>query len=77
VSALQGHLLDCMLKNLWPVTFSVGVVTFLDTPRDVRRALKIADDHMYSAKRAGKNCVAYEEWSGEADLLHPAAMRME
>jgi diguanylate cyclase (GGDEF)-like protein len=77
VSALQEHLLDCMVKNLWPVTFSVGVVTFLDTPRGVRQALKTADDRMYSAKRAGKNCVAYEDWSNEADPLHPVLMRLE
>jgi diguanylate cyclase (GGDEF)-like protein len=70
VTVLQGRLDDCMTKNLWPVTFSVGVVTFVGAPRDVREAVKAADDRMYAAKRRGKNCISYETRDGEGVIEH-------
>ena len=53
-----------MSKNSWPVTFSVGVVTFDKTPEDLKKAIKIADELMYSIKNAEKNNVEYRVWSG-------------
>lgn len=47
-----------MRQNEWPVTFSVGVVTFNETPGRVEKALMVADETMYLAKRSGKNRAA-------------------
>jgi len=49
-----------MLINGWPVTFSIGVVTFLTQPETVDEMIKLVDDLMYSAKDSGKNQVKYE-----------------
>lgn len=47
-----------MKKSDWPVTFSLGVVTFNETPGRVDKALMVADETMYLAKRSGKNRAA-------------------
>jgi len=43
----------------WPVTFSVGVVTFDAPPDSVDALLRAADEAMYSAKRGGKNALRH------------------
>lgn len=52
--------LDVMQKNEWPVTFSIGVVTFLGPPSTVDEMLKISDGVMYAAKKTNKNAIKYE-----------------
>jgi diguanylate cyclase (GGDEF)-like protein len=52
--------LDVMHKNEWPVTFSIGVVTFVSPPSTVDEMLKISDGVMYAAKKNGKNAIKYE-----------------
>ena len=44
-----------MNQRGWPVTFSVGAVTFLNVPDCVERMLESADQAMYSVKQSGKN----------------------
>jgi diguanylate cyclase (GGDEF)-like protein len=39
------------------VTFSIGMITFLEPAKDTDELLRIADDAMYEAKRSGKNAV--------------------
>ncbi len=51
-----------MEKKKWPVTFSVGVVTFKTLPDDLKQAMKVADDLMYTVKNSDKNNVAYSIW---------------
>lgn len=59
------HRLDLeMNKRHWPVTFSVGIVTFEELPSDMKSALQIADDLMYEVKNNGKNNVSYTVWRG-------------
>jgi diguanylate cyclase (GGDEF)-like protein len=43
----------------WPVTFSIGVVTWDTPPATVDELLRAADDLMYAAKRLGKNTVRH------------------
>jgi diguanylate cyclase (GGDEF)-like protein len=50
-----------MRLNRWPVTFSVGVVTFLNAPDSVDQMVQRADEIMYSVKQAGKNHLRQEE----------------
>jgi GGDEF domain-containing protein len=48
-----------MEKRNWPVTFSIGALTFLDTPNSSAEVIKLADDLMYSAKSQGKNATIF------------------
>jgi diguanylate cyclase (GGDEF)-like protein len=52
--------LDVMEKNEWPVTFSIGVATFVSPPSTVDEMLKISDGVMYAAKKNSKNAIKYE-----------------
>jgi diguanylate cyclase (GGDEF)-like protein len=52
--------LDILRKHGWPVTLSVGVVTFTSPPSTVDEVLRISDRLMYTAKENGKNSIQYE-----------------
>ena len=52
--------LDYMRKHDWPVTLSIGVVTFTSPPSTVDEVLRISDRLMYTAKDNGKNSIQYE-----------------
>ncbi len=56
---LQANLLRVMKENDWPVTFSIGAVTFNRPPESVDEMVRQADDLMYSAKNAGRNRVLH------------------
>jgi len=53
-----------MKSKKWNVTFSVGIVTFEHLPVDVKEAINIADELMYSVKNHKKNDVAFQVWQG-------------
>ena len=55
LSLIRKRLLSAMKMRKWPVTFSIGIVTFHMPPKTVSFAIKLADETMYEAKRAGKN----------------------
>jgi len=57
---LQKDLLEAMQENKWPVTFSMGAVTFMRPPIDVEEMIKKADELMYMAKKSGKNTIKHE-----------------
>ena len=52
--------LDIMRRHGWPVTLSIGVVTFKSPPSTVDEVLRISDRLMYTAKDNGKNRIRYE-----------------
>jgi diguanylate cyclase (GGDEF)-like protein len=52
---IQTALLDAMQAHEWPVTFSIGGLTFESAPESLESALREADQLMYRAKREGKN----------------------
>jgi diguanylate cyclase (GGDEF)-like protein len=52
--------LDIMQRHGWPVTLSIGVVTFTSPPSTVDEALRISDQLMYTAKESGKNSIRHE-----------------
>ncbi|MBL8795341.1 MAG: GGDEF domain-containing protein [Planctomycetia bacterium] len=58
---LHELLLQAMIDRNWPVTFSIGVVTFDRPPASVDTVIQRADALMYQVKRAGKNQVRYEQ----------------
>ncbi|MBN1384792.1 MAG: GGDEF domain-containing protein [Elusimicrobia bacterium] len=49
-----------MNENKWPVTFSVGFITFRRLPDTIEEMIKPADDLMYLAKNEGKNIIKYK-----------------
>ncbi len=52
--------LEIMRKHAWPVTLSIGVVTFASPPSTVDEVLRICDRVLYTAKDNGKNSIQYE-----------------
>jgi diguanylate cyclase (GGDEF)-like protein len=60
IQRVQKINLDYMRKHGWPVTLSIGVVTFANPPSTVDEVLKISDRLMYTAKNNGKNGIQYE-----------------
>ena len=59
IEKIQISLLDEMRRNNWPVTFSIGVLTCINTPQTSDRLVRQADDLMYSVKNNGKNGISY------------------
>jgi diguanylate cyclase (GGDEF)-like protein len=65
IRKIQKILLDVMQNNGWPVTFSLGVVTFNSPPNTVDEIINRADALMYSAKQSGKNMIKQEVVNGQ------------
>ena len=68
-SKLHGLLTQAMQDNNWPVTVSMGVVTFNSIPETVDQMVHKADELMYTVKHGGKNRIAtfiFEESSSES-----------
>ena len=56
---VRRQLLDAARREGWPVTFSAGLITWVEPPSGVDEMLRAADELMYSAKRQGKNNVRH------------------
>lgn len=56
---LQGQLLATMAANVWPVTFSIGAITYNCLPSSADAMLREVDDRMYAVKRDGKNMISH------------------
>jgi diguanylate cyclase (GGDEF)-like protein len=65
---IQSMLLEEMHTHDWPITFSIGVITCKRAPHTPDELVKMADESMYSVKRAGKNAIKYIEFTGEPRL---------
>ncbi len=52
----------------WPVTQSVGVVTFLDTPHSFDDMIHLADQLMYDGKHAGRARIVQGVWTAEGGM---------
>jgi diguanylate cyclase (GGDEF)-like protein len=63
---LQAHLLTIMEKKNWPVTFSMGVVTFVEPPDSVEDMLNRVDKIMYAVKNSGKGMIKHEIFGGKS-----------
>jgi diguanylate cyclase (GGDEF)-like protein len=60
IEKIRNNLLNTMKNNEWPVTFSFGAVTYTEPPDSVNKMIKKADELMYTAKHANKNCIKYQ-----------------
>jgi diguanylate cyclase (GGDEF)-like protein len=68
VRELQALLDAVMQTEGWPVTFSIGVTTFLSVPPSPAAALAAADAQMYEVKHGRKAAASFGMWdagSGE------------
>jgi len=59
------QLKQCAKRNQWPVSFSIGVITFEELPADADQAIGLADSLMYSVKRHHKDNVYYQVFSAD------------
>ena len=57
---LLSELNASMQFNKWPVSFSIGAVTFSHPPSSVNDMIKAADALMYEVKNGGKNGVLHQ-----------------
>jgi diguanylate cyclase (GGDEF)-like protein len=64
VPKIQKALLDEMRRNNWPVTFSIGVLTYLEAKITTDELIKRVDSLMYSVKKNSKNAIAYAVFAG-------------
>jgi len=56
---VRRQLLEAARREGWPVTFSAGLITWVEPPTSVDEMLRAADELMYKAKRRGKNSVSH------------------
>lgn len=66
---LQEALMAMVEGEGWPVSFSIGVATFLDLPESVDVMVQQADQLMYSVKSSGKNRIEYAVFEAEVPEL--------
>ena len=59
---LHEQLLGAMNERSWPVTFSIGAITFADVAESSRDMVKKVDDLMYTVKKSGKNNIRHIVW---------------
>lgn len=57
---IRDLFLDKMRENGWPVTISIGLVTYTHPPDSVQDMLRDADGEMYTVKNDGKNDIRQE-----------------
>ena len=60
IRRIQQNLQDAAQKNEWPVTFSIGVATFMQPPDTAEQILKKLQELIASVKTDGKNAVKHE-----------------
>jgi diguanylate cyclase (GGDEF)-like protein len=56
---LQSGLLATMQNNHWPVTFSIGLLTYSKLDISIDELIRLADNLMYDVKKQGKNAIAH------------------
>lgn len=63
ISRLKTKLLGAMQSHNWPVTFSIGIITFQTAPQTLAELVKTADELMYEVKKNGKNDIRHQVFS--------------
>ncbi|MFZ7104911.1 MAG: GGDEF domain-containing protein [Peptococcaceae bacterium] len=63
IERIREDLLRAMKKNVWFVTFTIGVICYDTPPLSVEEGIKAADGVMYRAKESGKNMIKFESKS--------------
>lgn len=58
---IHDHLDQAMAQNGWPVSFSIGAVSYITVPSTVDEVVRQADELMYTVKHGGKNRLLHKE----------------
>ena len=64
IEMLQQRLLHEMKEHNWPVTFSIGIATFLRMPASIEDMIRQADKLMYAVKNTSKGAIKQEVFHG-------------
>lgn len=75
VQDLKTGLLDRMGKHGWPVTFSIGVATFVTPPETLDEMIELSDALMYAVKRTGKNMIQHRTFDRLNDVAETGGER--
>ncbi|MBU0495737.1 MAG: diguanylate cyclase [Chloroflexi bacterium] len=59
ITRIHHHVLADMQQHAWPVTCSIGVVTYRAAPDTADQVIQAADGVMYAVKQSDKNGVRY------------------
>ncbi|MBD3320473.1 MAG: diguanylate cyclase [Chitinivibrionales bacterium] len=59
IAKLHKNCMNAIEQEKWPVTFSIGVVTFFSAPTTIDEMIRMADGLMYTAKEEGANVIKY------------------
>lgn len=62
LAKVHRHLMEVMSKKSWPITFSIGSITFTQPMETSREMIRAVDDLMYQVKKTGKNNLAFSSW---------------
>lgn len=67
---INEQLLKLVERKKWPVTFSIGLITYETVPESVHEMVEEADKLMYQAKKQGKNAIVRKVKSTGEPSLH-------
>ncbi len=68
VHKLHAALQSSIAEHEYPVTFSIGGITFTNSPPSPEKMLALADRAMYAAKQAGKNRFVQQAYDGDRSM---------
>ena len=60
IDKVYRSLTKIVKKNKYPISFSIGVITYNKMQHEINEMIKMADGLMYSVKNHGKNMVKYK-----------------
>ncbi len=61
IERIHNEMTILVKANNWPITFSIGIVSFVSTPNSVKEMIDVADTLMYSVKKTSKNRIVVQE----------------
>jgi diguanylate cyclase (GGDEF)-like protein len=67
LNKIHDHLNDTVTEKNWPITFSIGAATYIETPKSIDEVVQKVDELMYSVKRSSKNRLIHREFGGGTD----------
>ncbi|NJM58121.1 MAG: GGDEF domain-containing protein [Synechococcales cyanobacterium RU_4_20] len=73
---VQAQLMRIVRHHGWPISFSIGVATFVKLPPTVQEIVEQADGLMYDVKLHGKNRIKYEVIGTATLSLAPTSKRL-